>query len=202
MRARVRWQRGDEKMILHMGIPACIQRFPYAYGDLVNHNPCMHTGIHRYLYACRDCSWSLYAYMGIITLQSLYAYGAFQRSPYAYRDLVNYNSCMHVGIHRYPYAYRDCSWSPYAYGDHYISIPVCIWGFVWCPYAYGDFSVTPRVLTETISTWEIKSYIPICKISHTEIAVCIWGSPYAYGWGLLKSLHMGSAPCMHNEIGK
>jgi hypothetical protein len=45
--------------------------------------------------------------------------------------------------------------------------------------------------TGTLSMWEIKSCIPICKIIHTGIAVRIWGSSCAYGQGSLKYLHMG-----------
>ena len=44
--------------------------------------------------------------------------------------------------------------------------------------------------TGNISIWEIRSCIPICVILHTGIAVCIRGSLYANGQGLLNSLHM------------
>jgi hypothetical protein len=47
------------------------------------------------------------------------------------------------------------------------------------------------MLTGNISIWEIRSCIPKCVIFHTGIAVCIGGSPYANGRGLLKSSHMG-----------
>jgi len=107
------------------------------------------------------------------------------------------------GLHvmRSPYAYGDLNQSQYAYGDHrdprmhtgmaWHVIPVCIWGFVRSQYAYGDISVTNCMHTGNISMWEIKSCIPICIISHMEIAVCIWGSPCANVRGSLKSLHMG-----------
>jgi len=59
-------------------------------------------------------------------------------------------------------------------------------------YAYGDFSVTLRMHNEVVRIREIKfCTIPICVILHMGIAVCIWGSPYANGRGLLKSWHMG-----------
>ncbi len=107
------------------------------------------------------------------------------------------------GLHvmRSPYAYGDLNQSQNAYGDHrdprmhtgiaWHVIPVCIRGFVRSQYAYGDISVTNCMHTGNISIWEIKSCIPICIISHTEIAVCIWGSPYANVRGSLKSSHMG-----------
>jgi hypothetical protein len=53
-------------------------------------------------------------------------------------------------------------------------------------HAYGDLSVTPRMHNEVVHIQEIKSCIPICVISHTEIAVRIRGSPYD--------------PHTHNEI--
>ena len=107
------------------------------------------------------------------------------------------------GLHvmRSPYAYRDQNQSPYAYGDRrdprmhtgiaWHVIPVCIRRFVQSPYAYGDISVTNRMHTGNISIWEIKSCIPICVTSHTGIAECIWGSPYANVQGSLKCSHMG-----------
>jgi hypothetical protein len=77
-------------------------------------------------------------------------------------------------------------------------IPVCIRGFAQSPYAYGDFSVTNRVLTGNVSIRENKSCIPICEISHTGIAVCIWGSPYVNRRGLLKKTY--GDPITHNEV--
>ena len=58
-------------------------------------------------------------------------------------------------------------------------------------YAYRDFSVTHRMHAGNVSIWDIRSSIPICIISHTGIAVCIWGSPYANEQGSLKYSHMG-----------
>ena len=94
-----------------------------------------------------------------------------------------------------------CAQFHYAYGDSplckFFWIPArthtgrCIRGFVFSPYAYGDISVTNHMHTGNISIWEIKSCIPICVISHTGIAVCIWGSPYVNVRGSLKTLHMG-----------
>ena len=90
-----------------------------------------------------------------------------------------------------PVCIQGSWWSPYAYGDRMTLIPVCIWGFGRCLYAYGDISVTNRMHNEIVSTWEIKSCIPIWKIMHMGISIRIWGSPYAYGRGLLKYSHMG-----------
>ena len=90
-------------------IPVCIwrsQRYPYAHGDCMTHNPRMHTEI---------------------DMKSPYAYGDQDRSPYAYGDQMN--PYMHTGIacHVIPVCIRGfksipvCIWrlqrSPYAYGD-------------------------------------------------------------------------------------
>jgi hypothetical protein len=129
-------------------------------------------------------------------MKSPYAYGDQDQSLYAYRDQVNPR--MHTGIayHAIPVCIQGsksipvCIWrSPYAYGDRMTRNPCMrIRGFMRSPYAYGDISVTNRLHTGNISIWEIKSCFPICVISHTGIAVCIWGSPYVQG--LLKSSHM------------
>jgi hypothetical protein len=87
-------------------------------------------------------------------------------------------------------------WSQYAYGYRMTLITFCIQGFVRCLYAYRDISVTNHMHNEIVSTWEIKSCIPICKIMHTGIAVHIWGSPYAYGQGTLKYSHAGIPNCI------
>ena len=81
-------------------------------------------------------------------------------------------------------------------GISWTLIPVCIRGFAQSPYAYGDISVTNRMHMGNMSIWEIRSCIPICVISQTGIAVCIWGSPYANGRGWLKSSHMGIPVCI------
>ena len=136
-----------------------------------------------------------------------YAYGDQDQSPYADGDQVNPHMHMGIACHAIPVCmYRDQNQSPYAYGDHrdphmhtgitWHIIPVCIRGFVRSPYAYGDVSVANHMHTGNISIWEIKSCIPIFVISHTGIAVCIWGSPYANVWGLLKSSHMGIPVCI------
>ncbi len=126
-----------------------------------------------------------------------------RRSPYAYGDRMTCNPHMHTGIKiNPPFAYRDhmalipvyiqgSRRSPFAYGDHMALIPVYIRGFAQSLYAYRNFSVTNRMHRGNISIREIKSCIPICVISHTGIAVCILGSPYANGQGSLKKLHMG-----------
>ena len=116
------------------------------------------------------------------------------QSPYAYGDQMNpnmhnmYGDCSHAipvcirGFKSIPVCIWRSQRSPYAYGEMGIAwhvIPVCIRGFVRSQYAYGDISVTNCMHTGNISIWEIKSCIPICVISHTGIAVCIWGSPYA-----------------------
>ena len=40
--------------------------------------------------------------------------------------------------------------------------------------------------TGFVRIWEIRDLIPICESMHMGIAVCIRGSPYAYGQGLLR----------------
>ncbi len=167
-------------MILHMGIPVCIQRSPFAYRDLVNYNPCMHTGIHWCLYASRDCKWwdpcmhtGIYIYphlhIGIDLDPRMHTGIAWQHSPYAYRDR-----------DQSPYAYRD-RWDPRMNTGiicHAIpvcirgsrSIPLCIWASCWSPYAYRD-----------------------CM---TLIPVCIWGS------SSIQGMHTGvlNNACMHTGI--
>jgi hypothetical protein len=115
------------------------------------------------------------------------------------------NPHMHTGIKINPRLHTGTRKSPYAYGDSMELIPVCIWGFPRSPYAYRDISVTNRMRTRNISIWEIRSCIPICVILHTGIAVCYKnppslssgrGCPYANGWGLLKSSHMGLPLCI------
>ena len=84
-------------MILHTGIPDA------------SRDPRLHTGILSItISVCIRGFTNAHMHMGIvldhrmhtwiITLQSLYEYGDFQRSLYAYKDLVNYNPCMHMGI--------------------------------------------------------------------------------------------------------
>ena len=139
-------------------------------------------------------------YMGSMCQLSPYAYGDLDQSPYAYGGSKDPRMCTGIAWHINPVCIRGsrsipiCIWgsrrSPFAYGDHMTKIPVCIWGFTRSQYAYGDISVTNRMHTGNISIWEIKSWIPICVILHTGIAVCIWGSPYVNGrGGLLKSSH-------------
>jgi hypothetical protein len=65
------------------------------------------------------------------------------------------------------------------------------------PPKFSTLAVTdPCMHNEIVPICEIKSCIPICKIIHTGIAVCIRGSPYAYGQGSLKYLHTGIPVCI------
>ncbi len=137
-----------------MGIPICIQWFPYAYGGLTtNSSPCaygdhhMHTGI------------------PIILEQSLYAYGDFN---------------MHTGIAICIWGYNSglipiCRWGlPYAYGDlpllpmilcMHMGIPVCIRQ---SPHLYGDTTFT----TFTYANGD-------CRM-HTVITICMLESLFVY----------------------
>jgi len=63
-------------------------------------------------------------------------------------------------------------------------------------YAYGDFSVTNRMHTGNIFTWEIKSCIPIYVIisnmdrrMHMGIPICKWA-------GIAKKFDMGIPLCI------
>jgi hypothetical protein len=106
---------------------------------------------------------------------------------------------MHTGIDLDPRMHTGICAIPYAYGDRMDTNPRMHKGICASLYAYGDFSVTNRMHTGNIFIREIKSCIPICVILHTGIAVCIWGSPYAKGRGLLKKIAYGD-PIMHNEV--
>jgi len=90
-----------------------------------------------------------------------------------------------------PVCIRGFAQSPYAYGDQMDTNPRMHMGICASLYEHGDFSVTPRMHNEVVHIQEIKSCIPICIISHTDIAVCKRGSPYANVRGSLKSSHMG-----------
>ena len=85
----------------------------------------------------------------------------------------------------------DPTFQAYAYGVWMDTNSRMHTGICASLYAYGDFSVTPRMHNEVVRIREIKSCITVCVSSHTGIAVCIWGSPYAYGQGSLKNSHMG-----------
>jgi hypothetical protein len=119
-----------------------------------------------------------------------YAYGDQDQNPYAYRDQDVIPVCIR-GLILIPVCIRGFARSPYAYGDRMDTNPHMHTGIRAFLYVYGDFSVTNRMHPGNISIQEIKSCIPICVISHTGIAVCIWGSPYANGRGSLIELHMG-----------
>ena len=162
---------------------------PHAYGD--HANPCMHTGITQHAVpVCIRGSRSI-----LVCIRGSH------KSLYAYGDRMKIPVCKWGARHVIPICIRGlilipvCKWvsrrSPYAYGDCMDTNPHMHTGICASLYAYGDFSVTNRMHTGNIFTWEIKSCIPICVIvSNIGIAVCMWGSPYANGRGLLKSSHM------------
>ena len=151
----------------------------YAYQDYTTCYPRMHTGMKI----------NLGMHTGIAQI------------PIAYGDRMKIPVCKWGARHVILICIRGlilipvCKWvsrrSPYAYGNHMDTNPRMHTGICASLYAYGDFSVTNRMHTGNIFTWEIKSCIPICVIvSNIGIAVCMWGSPYANGRGLLKSSHM------------
>ena len=135
---------------MHIVIPICIQRSPYAYREGPFSDPHMHTGIEitPLMHTAIDLNHRMHT--GISVMRSPYAYGDL-RDPRMHMG-IHLDPRMHTGITRQrpPYAYGDRYESHYAYGDlvqspyayrdcmtHNLhlhtgisSIPVCIWGFI------------------------------------------------------------------------
>ncbi len=185
-------------MDIHV-IPICAQ-FYYAYGESSYANFClpprMHMGSHRkhtrtrfwhisnlslsnvlskiflsaHIKKHHRCCIICAVRIQRVTLILVCIWGLPKKgSLYAYGDLCN--ARMHTGIIQ---PLNICIWEIFPYGkssfvSSYTNFPI-----QGLPYAYED--------------------PPVCI--RAGIAVCIWGSPYAFGRGLLRSLHMGIPVCI------
>ena len=150
-------------MILHMGISIWIQRSLFAYRDLVNYNPCMHTGIHWCPYSSGDCNWQdPCMHTGIYIYPHLHT--GIDLDPRMHTGIawqmhtgIEMNPCMRTGIDEIPvcirglcvmqslYAYGDLDLSLYAYGglaDLRMHTGIARHQ---SPHAYGDLVQSPYV---------------------------------------------------------